>query len=257
MIPSAAEARDFLDDPSPYKRQALIDRLLASPSFARRMQQVFDVMLMERRAEVYVKAGPWREFLYQAFAENRPYDVLARQILAADGADPASRPAARFLLDREADPNLIARDVGRLFLGMDLQCCQCHDHPLIDGYKQQHYYGLYAFVSRTVLIGGKSADGTLKPGSVAVIGEKAEGDVKLQLGVQEEDHPQNRPACDRGPARGLSPPRSRVWNTSFLPTRKGRSGPCRPSAAALSLGRAWRRPSLPHSRTTSSTASGP
>lgn len=179
MIPTAAEAREFLDDPSSYKRQALIDRLLDRPSFARRMQQVFDVMLMERRHEVYVEAGPWREFLYQAFAENRPYDVLVRQILAADGADPASRPPARFLLDREADPNLIARDVGRLFLGMDLQCCQCHDHPLIDGYKQQYYYGLYAFVSRTVLIGGKSADGTLKPGSVAILGEKAEGDVSF------------------------------------------------------------------------------
>jgi hypothetical protein len=177
MIPTAAEARAFLDDPSPYKRRALIDRLLESPAYARRMQQVFDVMLMERRPDLYVEAKPWREFLHRAFAENRPYDVLVRQILAADGADPASRPSARFLLAREADPNLITRDVGRLFLGMDLQCCQCHDHPLIDGYKQRQYYGLYAFVSRTVLVGGKEADGTIKPGSVAVLGEKAEGDV--------------------------------------------------------------------------------
>jgi hypothetical protein len=103
--------------------------------------------------------------------------VIVRQILGADGSDPATRPAARFLLDREADPNVLTRDVGRLFLGMDLQCCQCHDHPLIDGYKQQYYYGLYAFVSRMVLTGGKGPDGTIKPGSVAVLGETAEGDV--------------------------------------------------------------------------------
>src|SRR5271157_5102577 len=177
MIPTAAEARAFLDDPSPYKRRALIDHLLESPAYPRRMQQVFDVVLMERRPDLYVEAKPWREFLRQAFVENRPYDVLVRQILAADGTDPAHRPSARFLLAREGDPNVITRDVGRLFLGMDLQCCQCHDHPLIDGYKQQHYYGLYAFVSRTVLVGGKEADGTIKPGSVALLGEKAEGDV--------------------------------------------------------------------------------
>jgi hypothetical protein len=177
MIPTAGEARAFLDDPSPYKRSALIDRLLEAPTFARRMMQVFDVMLMERRADLYIPSAPWREFLHRAFAEDRPYDVLVRQILAADGSDPATRPAARFLLDREGDPNVLTRDIGRLFLGMDLQCCQCHDHPLIDGYTQQQYYGLYAFLSRTVVIGGKGADGTIKPGSVAVLGEKAEGDV--------------------------------------------------------------------------------
>jgi hypothetical protein len=141
------------------------------------MQQFFDAMWMERRPEVYVAAGPWREFLHQAFAENRPYDVLVRQILAADGADPATRPAARFLLDREADPNVVTRDLGRLFLGRDLQCCQCHDHPLIDGFKQQHYYGLLAFVSRTVLVGGKGPDGTIPPGAIAMLGEKADGEV--------------------------------------------------------------------------------
>ncbi len=177
MIPGADEARDFLDDPTPYKRQALVDRLLSSPLYARRMQQVFDVMLMERRPDLFVEAKPWSEFLHQAFAENRPYDVLVRQILAADGTDPATRPVARFLLAREGDPNLITRDLGRLFLGVDLQCCQCHDHPLIDGYSQQDYYGLYAFVSRTVILNGKQADGSIKPGSVAVLGEKADGEV--------------------------------------------------------------------------------
>lgn len=179
MIPTAEDARAFLDDPSGYKRRALIDRLLESPTYARRMQQFFDVYLMERRPDVYVPSAAWREFLHQAFVENRPYDVLVRQILAADGKgkDPAQRGPARFLLDREADPNVATRDVGRLFLGVDLTCCQCHDHLLIDDYKQQHYYGLYAFFSRTVLIGGRGPDGAIKPGSVAVIGEKADGEV--------------------------------------------------------------------------------
>lgn len=177
LIPTPEQARAFLDDTSAYKRQALIDRLLEAPSYARRMQQVFDNMIMERRPSVYVPIEPWKAFLHRAFAENRPYDAIVRQILAPDGVDPATRPIARFLLDRDADPNVLTRDVGRLFLGMDLTCCQCHDHPLIDGYKQSQYYGLYAFFNRTVLIGGKAADGTIPPGSVAVMGEKADGDV--------------------------------------------------------------------------------
>ena len=76
MIPTAAEARAFLDDPSPYKRQKLIDRLMAGPEYARRMQDVFDAMLMERRDDTYVPATEWRAFLRRAFADNLPYDQL-------------------------------------------------------------------------------------------------------------------------------------------------------------------------------------
>jgi len=177
MIPPADEARAFLDDPSPYKRQALIDRLLESQLYPRRMAQVFDVMLMERRPDQFVPSADWQEYLRRSFAENRPYDALIREILGVDGVDPQTRPAARFVLERDADPNVMTRDIGRLLLGKDLQCCQCHDHPLIDDYKQQHYYGLFAFYNRTVVIGGKQPDGTIRPGSVAILGEKADGDV--------------------------------------------------------------------------------
>ena len=84
---------------------------------------------------------------------------------------PTSRRAehARFYLDRLADPNLLTRDVGRLFLGRDLQCAQCHDHPLIDDYKQAHYYGIFAFLNRTALFEDET--------KTSVLTEKAEGDV--------------------------------------------------------------------------------
>ena len=64
---------------------------------------------------------------------------------------PRLRPAVKFYLDRDGDPDLLARDVGRLFFGRDLQCAQCHDHPLVDDYLQADYYGLKAFVNRGVL----------------------------------------------------------------------------------------------------------
>ncbi len=48
-----------------------------------------------------------------------------------------------------ASPTCFTKDVSRLFLGMNLHCCQCHDHPLVDAYKQDHYYGVLAFLSRS------------------------------------------------------------------------------------------------------------
>jgi hypothetical protein len=150
-IPDAATARAFLDDADPNKRHSLVDRLLAAPRFARHMQHTFDVMWLERRADGGIPAPEWQEYLRKSFEANKPLDQLAREILSADGADPALRPAAKFYLDRQGDPNLLARDVGRLFFGRDLQCAQCHDHPLVDDYLQSEYYGLVAFVNRGTL----------------------------------------------------------------------------------------------------------
>ncbi|HZV06022.1 MAG TPA: DUF1549 domain-containing protein [Gemmataceae bacterium] len=172
-IPTAAESRAFLRDSSPVKRQTLIDRLLASPEHARHLATVLDVMLMERRRDKYVPHAQWLEFLRSSVAANKPWDQLVREILTSDGADSKTRPAAKFYLEREAEPNLLTRDISRLFLGTNLQCCQCHDHPRIDDYKQAHYYGLFAFLNRSSLI----VDQKLK---MAVLSEKADGEVTFQ-----------------------------------------------------------------------------
>src|SRR5262249_2610209 len=95
-IPTAAQARTFLDDCSKNKRQVLIEQLLGSPEFARRMQQVFDVLLMERRPDQFVARTQWQEYLRLSFAANKPYDQLALEILSADGSDARMRPAAKF-----------------------------------------------------------------------------------------------------------------------------------------------------------------
>lgn len=172
-IPSAADARAFLADTTADKRAKLIDRLLSSPEHARHLQNVFDVMLMERRPDKHVPRAAWQDYLRTSFADNKPWDVLVREVLSADGADPKTRPAAKFYLDRDGEPNLLARDVSRLFLGMNLQCAQCHDHPLVDHYKQAHYYGIFAFLSRSFLF-------TDKAKNLTVLAEKAEGEATYQ-----------------------------------------------------------------------------
>jgi len=181
-IPSVAEVRQFLEDAAPNKREALVDRLLTGAEHSRHMATVFDVALMERRPEKYVTVAEWQRYLFDSFAANKPYDQLVREILTADSVDPAKRPASRFLLDREAEGNLLARDVGRMFFGMDLQCAQCHDHPIISDYYQADYQGLFAFFNRATLFTEKETkeltEKKLKPKTY--LAEKAEGDVAYQ-----------------------------------------------------------------------------
>jgi len=88
------------------------------------------------------------------------------------GRTRVTRPAAKFFLDREAEPNLMTRDIGRIFFGRDYQCNQCHNHPLIDDYLQPDYYGIFAFVNRTQIFTGKDKK--------TVLVDKADGEVSYQ-----------------------------------------------------------------------------
>jgi hypothetical protein len=146
-IPSSAELQDFLRDDSPAKRQEMIDRLLSGPEYPRRMAEMFDVVLMERRG-----VDPaWEAYLQASFAANRPWDRMAAEILKGVTDDGSAGSAAFFYTKRlenygqnPIDFPGLTRDVGRLFMGVNLQCAQCHDHLTIDDYKQVDFQGLFA-----------------------------------------------------------------------------------------------------------------
>jgi hypothetical protein len=147
-IPSVVESKQFLADTSPDKRTQAIDRLMTGPDFFRHIAVVFDVMLMERRGDKHVKSIEFRAWLQEFFQQKKPYNELVHGLLAADGTDEKQRAASAFFLEREVEPNLLTREIGRMFLGIDLQCAQCHDHPLIDDYHQTDYFGTFAFVNQ-------------------------------------------------------------------------------------------------------------
>ncbi len=170
--PTVAELNAFLGDSAKDRRAKVIDKLLAGPGYARRMAWHFDVMLMERRPDAKVPRAAWEAYLQGAFAENKPYDALVREILSSDGADPKTRAAAKFVLDRDGEPHVVTKDIGRVFLGRNMQCAQCHDHPTIDDYKQADYYGIQAYLNRSFLFPDAKVP-------TAVIAEKAEGDVSF------------------------------------------------------------------------------
>ena len=79
-----------------------------------------------------------------------------------------------------------------MFLGRDFQCAQCHDHPLIDDYKQAHYYGIFAFLNRTSLFEDRQ--------ETAVLAEKADGDVKFTSVFKKKVTHKTGPRILDGPA---------------------------------------------------------
>jgi hypothetical protein len=172
-IPTASEARAFLADRSANKRQSLIDTLLHSPEHARHMATTLDVMLMERLPDRFVPRNEWMEFLRKSVASNQPWDLLAKEILSGDGTNPKTRHRIKFYIERQGEPNVITRDISRLFLGTNLQCAQCHDHPRIEEYKQDDYYGLLAFVGRTTFVNDRRT-------RMAILSEKADGETTFQ-----------------------------------------------------------------------------
>lgn len=157
-IPSAAETRAFLADADPAKRAKIIDKLVASDEYVRRMSQAFHVMLMERLGD----HAEWQKWLRGSFAANKPWDQMVREMACPNAEDEATRGSALFFSKRLENygqnpvdiPGLV-RDTGRMFLGIDVQCAQCHDHLFVDEYKQEFYHGLFAYVGNLQLVNGK------------------------------------------------------------------------------------------------------
>lgn len=145
-IPTAAETRAFLADKAADKRAKLIERLTASPKFAEQLAEAFNIQLMERNGA----NEEWRKFLTESFRANKPWDQLAREIISPDFKDEQLRGAGWFITRRldkvgqqDTDYPGLTRDIGRLFLGLDLQCCQCHKHLTVKDYKQVDFNGLF------------------------------------------------------------------------------------------------------------------
>jgi len=148
-IPSTAEARKFLERQEANKRELLIDELLQGPDYPRRMSELFNQMLMERLGT----HADWEKYLADSFAKDKTWDQLAKELLAPNPDDEQTRGSALFLSKRlenygqnPVDFPALTRDLGRMFLGVDLQCAQCHDHPHIKDYKQVDFQGLFTFI---------------------------------------------------------------------------------------------------------------
>lgn len=148
VIPSHEEAAAFLDDASPDKREKLIDSLLEHPRFSVHQADVWDLMYFTRSPSGYGtdKRKGFKDWLTQQFADNVAYNEWVRTILAADG-NTVKDGAPMFYVMYKSRPEDATEAITQKFLGIQLQCARCHDHPFED-WKQTDFYGVAAFVAR-------------------------------------------------------------------------------------------------------------
>lgn len=180
VVPTQLELDEFAAEASPQRWSLWIERFLSDPLCDEHLVQVLDRMLMMRRSYTQVDRAAWLGYLREQVANDTPLDQLTQQLLAAPWWNREQRAAQRFYLDRGGDPNLIARDLGRVFLGRDLQCAQCHDHPQIDDYRQTDYHGLLAFVAPSKLADATAKDAEGKDLTVQLYVELPAGDAAFE-----------------------------------------------------------------------------
>jgi len=155
-IPTPAETNAYVESTDPHKREQLVDRLMASPAFVRFQANQFEAMLAGPNGRG--GNGGLREYLLKALAENRPWDRMFRELVVANETDPNAKGAADFVKSRVADLDRLTTDVSALFFGVNVSCAQCHDHPLVSDWKQDHFYGMKSFFARSFDNGGFLAE---------------------------------------------------------------------------------------------------
>ena len=158
-IPTTDELVAFLKDPSPSKKADLVDRLLGDDyvdEYARNWTDVWTTVLIGRDvANEMVSRPGMRQWLRRAFSKNTPYDRFMEELVTATGANTNKQGvegfngATNFLSGKldEGGVQATAR-TAQVFLGIQVQCTQCHGHPFNDG-KQNQFWEFNAFFRQT------------------------------------------------------------------------------------------------------------
>ena len=156
-IPTVPEARAFLNDKRPDRRAKLVDSLLASPRHVTHFTNVWRALLIPEASNnflVRAQQGGFEAWLQQRVKRNAGYDEIARDIITApitnqgfaalaNGGAPS--PLA-FYSAKEFKPENLAAGTARIFLGLSVECAQCHKHPFRE-WKREQFWAFTAFYS--------------------------------------------------------------------------------------------------------------
>ncbi len=152
-IPTRSERDAFLAATDSAKRATLVNRLLANPEHAAHMAEVFNVVFLGREDEKKRKRSErknWLAYLNWVFETNRGWNKVAKDLLVARPSTKEEAGASWFLYEQRDDHQQIATRVSATLLGKQVQCAQCHDHPVSPEIEQRHYWGLVSFFNRSV-----------------------------------------------------------------------------------------------------------
>jgi hypothetical protein len=150
-IPTYQETTWFLTSTDPDKRGKWIEDLLASRGYGEHFRDIWENLIDPKNDSVghadHQQFGPW---LAEQFNQNRGWNQIVADLLSAQG-EIAQTPQAGFVMANSANaqpqPDKLAIATSRLFLGVHLECAQCHDHPFAP-VKQEEFWAVAAFFSR-------------------------------------------------------------------------------------------------------------
>ncbi|MFN7769668.1 MAG: DUF1549 domain-containing protein [Planctomycetaceae bacterium] len=146
-LPTLAETTRFLAATNADKREQWIDELLRSQDYADYFASKWAALLKNRRddASDTISNFAFHAWVRDSLLANKPYDQFVRELLAATGTVIGNPPVAWY--KRVKEPKQQLEDVAQLFLGVRMQCAQCHHHPF-ERWSQDDYYSLAAFFTQ-------------------------------------------------------------------------------------------------------------
>src|SRR5262249_28533200 len=169
-IPRVAEVRDFLADRAPDKRRRLVGELLDSPHYVQHFSNTWRALVLpnSNNQQVQFFAAGFQDWLTTPFRHNAPKHQMRRTLLPSNPPpDPRVRQAVQFqaggtptpiafLQVNELKPENLAAATSRLFLGVRLECAQCHDHPFASWQRKQfwEFAAFFAGLQRPIPIRG-------------------------------------------------------------------------------------------------------
>ena len=136
-VPTVGELKEFVKSRD---RAALVDRLLGSEEFPRYWSQLWATVLVGRVVAEADREG-LRQWLDDAFSQGRPLDQIAFDLISAKGVSTLDGPV-NFLIGNHEDP---VTPISRVFLGVQIDCAQCHDHPF-DRWTQDDHQSMRRFL---------------------------------------------------------------------------------------------------------------
>ncbi|MBC8356061.1 MAG: DUF1549 domain-containing protein [Planctomycetes bacterium] len=147
VLPSVEEYHQFISDPDPKKRDKLVDDLLGRKEFVEMWVMKWAELLQVRTTQqiAYKPMLRYYNWIQERIASNMPMDQLVQELLGASGG--TFENAATNYYQMEGDPKKVAENVAQVFMGMRIQCAQCHNHPL-DRWTMDDYYSFAAFFSQ-------------------------------------------------------------------------------------------------------------
>jgi len=159
VIPTAERVGSFLASSDPNKRALLVDEMLQSPKYGQRLADIWtNQMLPMDSALRYTGKDPLVKYMVDTFNANKPWDRMAHEIISASGDQDKNGAVTYYMFNAGVDK--MTDSVGKLFLGVQIQCAQCHNHPFTT-WKQTEYWGMAQFfynVSVTIQKNNKQVD---------------------------------------------------------------------------------------------------